>query len=273
MEGPGAAILGNAKKNVLKKNGQLVPRRFVHLFELASSPTEINGMSVRVPRYNRPGEPIPVLSESKHFITTDFTEGGEVRTEIEDTIIVKPLLTGTLTGLRLTSLSELGESNVHLASHSGFQSIFVPLREDVEVESGQPVELYVRFKMGEGLTETRFSARLLQDHAPKRWELSDHEIVDRFREKIVALVRSLDEQERGSDLDKVVSYTIDPHGDVTRLTALFWTVDEEFRKPLRELVDSFRREASQLGSPPSDEVVYDIMLETYETYRAEHPAS
>ncbi len=267
MEGPAAQILVNARANVLKKTGVMVPRRFVHLFELACSATDINGISLRVPRYTRPTEPVPTLSESKHWSTTDLAKEGLSRA-IEDTIIVYPLLSGTLTGLHLTTLAELSESNVHPAAHSGYQSLFVPLREDLRVTAGAPVEIFVRYEMGAGLQKTRFSARLLQDKGSSAWELADHPRVAEFRQKITQMVEMLDATGRGADLDKVVSYTIDPHGDVSRLAALFWTVDEEFRKPLRDLVEGFRAEAAQLGASPSDEVIYEVMLSSYRAARS-----
>lgn len=267
MEGPGAQIVANARANVLKKTGVMIPRRFVHLFELACSPTDINGISLRVPRYTRPTEPVPTLSESKHWATSDLRE--EVSPNVEDTIIVYPLLSGTLTGLHLTTLAELSDSNVHHAAHSGFQSLFVPLREDINVTAGEPVEIFVRYEMGSGLQRTRFSARLLKQKAATAWEFADHPKVEAFRQLIMKNIAALDEQGRGQDLDKVVSYTIDPHGDVSRLAALFWTVDEEFRKPLRDLVEAFRSEAAQLGAAPSDEVIYEIMLGTYRKARGQ----
>lgn len=268
MEGPGAGVLANARESVLKNNGQMIPRRFVHLFELACSPTEINGISLRVPRHSRPGEPIPVLSESKHWATVDLTTRDGFPMEVEDTIIVYPLLSGTLTGLHLTTLAELGENTVHPAAHSGFDSIFVPLRQDLQVTAGEPVEIFVRYRLGDGFTETRFSARALKQTQPETWEFEDHPVVDEFRKNIVKMIERLDEQGRGQDLDKVVSYTIEPHGDVSRLAALFWTVDEEFRKPLRDLVDGFRGAVSQLGSTPSDEKIYEILLQTYRDARS-----
>lgn len=264
MEGPGARIIANARTNVAKRNGTLIPRRFVHLFELACSATEINGISLRVPRYTRPSEPIPTLSESKHFRTNNLHE--ELALAVEDTIIVYPLLSGTLTGLHLHTLAELSDSNVQPAAHSGFQSLFMPLREDLAVKAGEPVEIYVRYELGSGLQKTRFSARALHQKTAS-WEHLEHPRVDEFRARIKQMIALLDEQGRGGDLDKVVSYTIEPHGDVSRLAALFWTVDEEFRKPLRDLVEGFRREAAQLGSTPSDEVIYEIMLATYRAAR------
>lgn len=266
MEGPGARILANARVNVMKKAGIMIPRRFVHLFELACSPTEINGISLRVPRYTRPTEPMPTLSESKHWATLDLSTQ-ELSRNIEDTIIVYPLLSGTLTGLHLTTLAELSESNVHPAAHSGFQSLFVPLREDLRVTAGEPVEIFVRYEMGAGLQQTRFSARLLQHKPSGAWELAEHPKVVAFRDRIKQMIEMLDETGRGGDLDKVVSYTIDPHGDVSRLAALFWTVDEEFRKPLRDIVEGFRSETAQLGAAPSDEVIYEVMLATYREAR------
>jgi len=81
------------------------------------------------------------------------------------------------------------------------------------------------------------------------------------------MIAKVDELGRGSDLDKVVTYTFDPHGDVSRLTALFWTVDEEFQKPLRALVERVRLALSQEGQNPSDENLYDLMLEAYRDTR------
>ena len=268
FDGPGAKIVQNARRNVLASGGVLIPRRFVHLFELACASTEVNGISLRAPRYLRPTEPIATLSESKHWATNDL-QNVELRSQVQDTIIVYPLLSGTLRGLHLTTLAELSDSNVHPAAQSGFQSLFVPLREDVRVAAGEPVEIYVRYEMGAGLRETKFAARLLQKRASGVWKVPDTDVVNEFRTRIRQMVAMLDETGRGGDLDKVVSYTIDPHGDVSRLAALFWTVDEEFRKPLRDLVEGFRSLAAQGGPAPSDEAIYEVMLSTYREVRGE----
>lgn len=268
LESPAAAVLDNARKHVLKPGGTMIPRRFLHLFELASSPNEIHGIALRQPRYGRPGEPFPVLSESKHFATTDFASSDAVRFDVDDTIICKPLLSGTMTGLRLTTLVELADNNVHLASHSGFQSIFMPLREDVEVIAGQPVKIFARFTLCEGLKQTRFMARPVDAEEPD--PAIPDELVAKLKKNVAQMIAHVDELGRGADLDKVVTYTFEPHGDVTRLTALFWTVDKEFQKPLRTLVDDFRRAASQAGFAPSDEALYDLMLQAYRETRATH---
>ncbi|MFU8806942.1 MAG: hypothetical protein ACNA8W_24250 [Bradymonadaceae bacterium] len=268
MEGPEAAILSNVKTHVVKKNGSLIPRRFVHLFELARPATEIAGISMRIPRFSRPGEPVAVLGESKHFLTTDMTKAHAIPAEVDDTIIVKPLVGGSISALRLTTLVELAEGIVQVTSQSGLQSIIVPLREDVDAQPDQPVSIRIRYTVGEGLATTRFTGRALASQETTTWEFSDHEVTGRFSERLVAMMDSVDRMGRGSDLDKVVSYTIQPHGDVSRLTALFWTIDEEFRKPLREIVESFRRDASaELGQVPSDEVIYDMMIQTYRRKR------
>lgn len=268
LETDAAQTLQNAQKHVLKKNGVMIPRRFVHLFELASSPADIGGIALRVPRYGRPGEPFPVLSESKHWATTDFTEVTELKPEVDDTIIVKPLLSGTLTGLRLSTLVELTDNNVHLAGHSGYQSIFMPLREDIDVTTQQPVTIHARFTMGEGLKRTRFVARAVNVSETRPKEV-DSAVIAQFQEQVAKMIAQVDELGRGADLDKVVTYTFDPHGDVSRLTAVFWTVDDEFRKPLRDIVESFRRNAVKAGASPDDETIYDLMLKAYRRARGQ----
>jgi hypothetical protein len=270
IEGGEAAVLANVRRNVLKKNGALVPRRLAHLFEIAALPTSVAGMPLRVPRYSRPGEPVPVLSESKHFVTTDLTQDDEIPEAIDDTIIVKPLLSGRISALRLTTLCELAEGVVQVTSQAGLQSILVPLREDVEVDAGQPVRIHIRYRIGEGLGTVRFSAKALPQDAQGGWEHRDHPVSERFRERVAKFVDELDRRGRGGDLDKVVSYTMQPHGDVSRLTAIFWTIDEDYKKPVRDLIDGFRREASsEIGTTPPDEVIYDLMYQVYKDRRDE----
>jgi hypothetical protein len=267
IEGDEAEALQNIRDNVVKAGGRVMPSRLSHLFELTASPTGAHGMPLRVPRHSRPGEPVPVLSESKHFITHTLTGESELPEAIDDTIIVKPLLSGRVSALRLRTLCELTDGVIQVTSENGLQSIVVPLREDVEVEADQPVEIHIRYRLGEGLDTARFSARVLPHDGKDEWELSDSEVVDHFRERVAEMIDMIERRGRGEDLDRVVGYTIEPHGDVSRLTALFWTIDDEYRKPLREVVDSFRQEASQHGATPGDEVIYDTMLEVYRDRR------
>jgi predicted RNA methylase len=270
IEGGEAGVLANIRRNVLKKNGVMVPRKLAHLFEIAASPTGVAGLPLRVPRYSRPGEPVPVLSESKHFVTTDLTQGGQIPEAIDDTIIVKPLLSGRISALRLTTLCELAEGVVQVTSQAGLQSILVPLREDIEAEAGQPVRIHIRYRLGEGLDTVRFSAKALPQADSSDWEHRDHPVTERFQARVAKFVDELDKRGRGGDLDKVVSYTMQPHGDVSRLTAIFWTIDEDYKKPVRELIDGFRREASsEIGTTPPDEVIYDLMYEVYQDKRGE----
>ncbi|MGM0559012.1 MAG: hypothetical protein ACQEVA_21690 [Myxococcota bacterium] len=267
IEGDEASALQNLRQNVVAAGGRLVPSRLSHLFELTASPTGAAGMPLRVPRHSRPGEPVPVLSESKHFITHTLDGASELPEAIDDTIIVKPLLSGRVSALRLTTLCELTDGVVQVTSESGLQSIVIPLREDVEVEAGQPVEIHIRFRLGAGLDTAKFSARALPHDRGGEWELADSEVVDNFRERVGEMVDMIERRGRGEDLDRVVGYTIEPHGDVSRLTALFWTIDDEYRQTLRDVVDSFRQEASQHGATPTDEVIYDTMLEVYNARR------
>ena len=78
------------------------------------------------------------------------------------------------------------------------------------------------------------------------------------------MIEMADQRGRAQDLQKVVQYTVEPHGDVSRLTAFFWTIDEEYRKPVKQIVDQFRATASsELGEVPDDETIYELMLEVY----------
>ena len=265
IEGRAAAVLENVRKNVVESDGVMVPRRLFHMFELTSAPNQVGGLGLKTPRFTRPGEPVPVLSESKHFTTTSFTDDGPIPETIDDTIIVKPLLDGRLTGLRLTTICELAEGVIQTTSQSGLSSVLVPLREAIDIHAGQPVSIHICYEPGSGLEETRFTARSLPDEETADWGHADHAVTESFRNRIAEMIDRAKRRGRGQDLAKVVDYTVDPHGDVSRLTAFFWTIDEEWRKPVREMVDAFRTEASsQLGEVPSDETIYELMLEVYE---------
>ena len=269
MESPDAAVLSNIGDHVLKPKGTLVPRRVVQLLELAEPPTQLAGISLREPRYSRPGEPVATLSESKHFMTTEFDDVTPADDVIDDTIIIRPLISGTISGLRLSSVVELAEGVVQVSSESGVKSVLVPLHDDVDVEAGQPVSIRVRYEPGAGLGSARFSARLMPEEGSEETSVdSDHPVISDFQDSVLEMMRHVDNIGRGSDLDRVVSYTRRPHGDVSRLTALFWGVDEEFRRPLRELVEEFRRAYSEeFGQIPTDDAIYGWMFEVYEGER------
>ncbi len=264
IEGEAAALLDNVRRHVVADDGTMIPRRFHHLMELASAPSDVGGMPLRTARVSRPGEPVPTLSESKHFTTTDLTDEGGVPEQVDDTIIVKPLISGRLTALRLTTLCELTDGVVQQTSQSGLQSILMPLREAIAIEADQPVNVHLRYSPGSRLEETKFSARSMPDHQADTWDFRDHPVAEAFREQIAEMIDLAAQRGRAADLEKVVRYTVEPHGDVSRLTAFFWTIDEEYRQPVREIVDEFRSRASEeTGEMPGDEVVYELMLEVY----------
>ncbi len=268
MEGPDAAVLAHLR-STLKTGGALIPGRIVQLLELANATTHLSGISLRQPRYSLAGEPVATLSESKHFLTTRFDGGQGSGPAVDDTIIVRPVVSGVVSALRLTSVVELVPGAIQISSESGLRSILVPLREDIDVEAGKPVSIRVRYEPGKGLHSARFSARQLteEDEPPDLPE--EHAVIRGFQDRLTELMAQVDSIGRGSDLDRVVAYTRRPHGDVTRLTALFWAVDEEFRRPLREIVEAFRRKASEeLGQTPTDEAVYELMIQVYEKGRS-----
>jgi len=267
MEGDEASVLRNVERDVLAEDGAMIPRRFVHLFELASPPTRVGGLTLNAPRLTRPGEPVPTLSESKEFKTSTLqpgTEASAVPEKVDDTIIVRPLIDGRLTALKLTTLCELAEGVLQVTSEAGLQSILVPMREAVEVEAGEPVSIHLRYQPGRGLKNARFTARVLPDDDASPTDWREFELTERFQRSIAGMIDKARKRGRAEDLQRVVEHTIEPHGDVTRLTAFFWMIDEEYRKHAKEIVETFRREASnEVGEIPADETIYELMLDVY----------
>lgn len=270
MEGPDAAVLRNAALQVLKPGGRLIPWRVAQLMELASVPVSAGAMEARAARVGRPGEPVAILSESKHFLTTEFASAAPDEAGIDDTIFINALLGGMASGLRLSSMVELVPGVALVSSQQASSAILAPFKEDVRVEAGQTLSVHVRYQPGEGLATAKFSARLVESSREVGELPDDHNVVTDFKEKVAAMLREVDAMGRGPDLDRVVSYTRQPHGDVSRLTAMFWTVDDAFHKPLRELIEGVRRAGAEAsGHTPEDETIYQWMLEVYEGVRAE----
>ncbi|CAN0535824.1 unnamed protein product, partial [Laminaria digitata] len=267
IEGEDVEVLNHLTSRVLKPGGVMIPRRVVHLFELSSAPNQIGDFALRAPRFTRPGEPVAVLSESKHFLTQTIGALEPLPTEIDDTLFVRPLLSGTVTGLRLRTLCELAENVTQVTSAAGVQSILVPLQEDVTVVAGQPISLHIRYETGAGLLATRWTARAMHPEEERPLGEAQREITSAFEARVEEMVSQIDAIGRGSDLDKIVGYTRLPQGDVSRLTALFWTVDEEFRVPLKAIVDEFKAAAASAGVSPSDDLIYERMYAVYKRLR------
>lgn len=102
------------------------------------------------------------------------------------------------------------------------------------------------------------------------WEYADHAVTERFEQNVADMIDEVDRRGRGGDLDNIVGYSQEPRGEVSRLTALFWTIDEDYQKPARDLIDEFRREArEELGEEPTDEQIYEIMYRVWEDKRSE----
>ena len=252
---------------VLSEGGQMIPRRSTHLFELVGDgPDGFAPKSPAIARLEDLRGPRPILSESKHFLTVEYGTEQSARPEIEDTIIVKPLFGGTLTGLRLTTLVELTQNRILRAGRQSGGSIFVPLESSIDVVAGHPVNLWLRYAVGTGTMRVKARSVVVPPRAPETWR--DGDVGRTFVDDIQTMIGRVDASGRGADLDKIVEYSLDPHGDVSRLTALFWTIDEEFRPPLRDIVAKMRRSASAIGVAPADETIYELMLEAYHGLRA-----
>lgn len=95
------------------------------------------------------------------------------------------------------------------------------------------------------------------------------DVVASFQQRVAAMIAQIDASGRASDLDKVVGYTRIPKDDVGRLATLFWTVDEEFVKPLKEMVESFKEDANAVDFQPDDERVYQFMYDVYVHHRGQ----
>ena len=98
-------------------------------------------------------------------------------------------------------------------------------------------------------------------------EPKQREVVDAFQARVAEMIQTIDASGRATDLDKVVGYTRIPKDDVGRLATLFWTVDEEFVGPLKQMVEVFKRDAGEVGFAPEDEQVYQFMYDVYRRAR------
>ena len=102
------------------------------------------------------------------------------------------------------------------------------------------------------------------------WAHHAHPLTLAFQAQVAEMIAELDRRGRGQDLDRVAAYTQQPRGEVSRLTAVFWTIDEDYQKPLRELIDSYRQQAeAALGLIPDDTIIYELMYAIYRKARCD----
>lgn len=102
------------------------------------------------------------------------------------------------------------------------------------------------------------------ENAQPQWAHRAHPLTGAFQQQVAEMIAELDRRGRGQDLDRVAAYTQKPRGEVSRLTAVFWTIDEDYQKPVREMVDTFRQQAeAEFGEIPDDTIIYALMYEIY----------
>ena len=108
------------------------------------------------------------------------------------------------------------------------------------------------------------------ENAQLAWAHRAHPLTRAFQAKVAEMIADLDRRGRGQDLDRVAAYTQKPRGEVSRLTAVFWTIDEDYHIPVRAMIDQFRQQAgAEFGEVPSDTIVYALMYEIYQKARCE----
>ena len=88
---------------------------------------------------------------------------------------------------------------------------------------------------------------------------------DAFERAIGAIIDEADRLGRASDLDRVVRHMepADKPSELSRLAALMYLLDEEYRLRVREAADAFRRWGEMKGETPSDDEILDIMKAVY----------
>lgn len=92
-----------------------------------------------------------------------------------------------------------------------------------------------------------------------------------FRRRIATLIEESIKRGRGEDLDRIASHvrSSQPPGEVSRLAALMYLVDQEFLLPLQEAIDAHRRwHEMKKGAPVGDDALLETMYEVYESTRS-----
>jgi len=91
--------------------------------------------------------------------------------------------------------------------------------------------------------------------------------LEQFEKAIERLIEQADAQNRGADLDRLVSHLQRSPADVSRLASLLMMVDDDFRSPLKADVDAFRRFHRQKKREASDDEILKVMMKVYATKR------
>jgi hypothetical protein len=88
-----------------------------------------------------------------------------------------------------------------------------------------------------------------------------------FEKAIEKLIERADEQNRGTDLDRVAGHVQRSPSGVSRLTSLLMLVDDDFRGDLKAQIDAYRRFTREKGREADDDELVAVMEEIYRRIR------
>lgn len=153
-------VMNYAMKNFLKKNGKIIPIRFLTFGEFVNTDYVDYGLELKTPRYEWPwikNKSIP-LSEKKTIHNIDFRE---INKEVLDVSgHARILRGGTVNGFRLSSKTFFTEEIVHDTSNAFCPPIVIPLMETIKVEKDDFIGFHLAYKFGHGYSSLIIDAKL-----------------------------------------------------------------------------------------------------------------
>ncbi len=152
---PQVQVMDHARQHLLKPKAKVIPQRIINLVELGQYDFEVDGITCKASLPQFSGVRAPrIFSTSQVFLTLDFTE--QVIWEGEKEMTIKPLLSGLVNCVRLSSLVELTDGINFYGTDSLMPPTIVPLTEAFWVNAGESLSFGAAFQWRTNLDDSRF---------------------------------------------------------------------------------------------------------------------
>lgn len=154
---PQVPIMNHARRFLLKKGGVTIPRKIINNVELGNIDYIFHGVELKASLPQFSGiRPPRIMTESKVFNVIDFNSN--VPTKVDYSIRLKALVSGRINCARLASIVQFAPSVNFYSTDSLMPITIVPLRREIDVEEGDNIEFYAKFKYRTNLYKSTFEA-------------------------------------------------------------------------------------------------------------------
>jgi len=155
---PQVPVINHARKELLNKNGVIIPRKIINLVELGNIDYNFEGIEIKASLTQFSGiRPPRIMTESRVFNSIDFST--EISKVVDSSCELKPLVPGIINCARISSIVELAEGVNFFSTDTLMPVTVVPLREQLHVTPDCEVIFTARYTHRSNIDDSVFTVK------------------------------------------------------------------------------------------------------------------